>query len=81
MTVIKKIKLINYKRFHNYVIEPNDRINILVGDNEVGKSSVLEAIDLVAGGNVRRVEAMGLDRLINIDATAWKALRQLTVPI
>ena len=56
VTVIKKIKLINYKRFHNYVIEPNDRINILVGDNEVGKSSVLEAIDLVAGGNVRRVE-------------------------
>ena len=50
------------------MIEPNNRINILVGDNEVGKSSVLEAIDLVASGNVRRVEAMGLDRLINIDA-------------
>lgn len=65
---IKKIKLINFKRFKNYTIEPNRRINILVGDNEVGKSSVLEAIDLVAGGNIRRVEAIGLDRLINIDA-------------
>ena len=39
-----------------------------MGDNEVGKSSILEAIDLVAGGNVRRVESIGLDRLINIDA-------------
>jgi len=67
-TVIKKIRLINYKRFRNYTIEPNERINILVGDNEVGKSSILEAIDLVASGNVRRVEAVGLDRLLNIDA-------------
>jgi hypothetical protein len=51
-----------------YVIEPNARINILVGDNEVGKSSVLEAIDIVASGNVRRVEAIGLDKLLNIKA-------------
>lgn len=65
---IRKIKLINFKRFENYVIEPNARINILVGDNEVGKSSVLEAIDLVACGNVHKVEAIGLDRLINLNA-------------
>ena len=67
-TTIKKIRLANYKRFRDYIIEPNDRINILAGDNEAGKSSVLEAIELVASGNVRRVEAIGLDRLINIDA-------------
>ena len=48
---IYKIKLFNYKRFQKYTIEPNERINILVGDNEVGKSSVLEAIDLVTNGN------------------------------
>lgn len=66
-TTIKKIKLINYRRFRNYVIEPNERINILVGDNEVGKSSILEAINLVASGNAHIVEATGLDRLINID--------------
>ena len=67
-TFIKKIKLINYKRFKNYTIEPNDRMNIFVGDNETGKSSILEAIDLVACGNVRRIEAIGLDRLINMEA-------------
>lgn len=64
---IKKIRLINYKRFKDYTIEPNEKINIFAGDNEVGKSSVLEAIDLVASGNVRRVEAIGIDRLLNID--------------
>ncbi len=65
---IRKIRLINFKRFKNYTIEPNDRINILTGDNEAGKSSVLEAIDLVAGGNTRKIEAIGLDRLMNIEA-------------
>lgn len=67
-TIIKKIRLKNFKHFKNYSIEPNERINILVGDNEVGKSSVLEAIDLVASGSIKRVETIGLDRLINIDA-------------
>jgi len=67
-TVIKKIRLINFKRFKNYMIEPNEKINILVGDNEVGKSSILEAIDLVASGNTRRVESIGIDKLLNIDA-------------
>ena len=65
---IKKNRLKNFKRFKNYTIEPNDRVNILAGDNETGKSSILEAIDLVANGNLRRVESIGLDRLINIEA-------------
>ena len=65
---IAKIKLFNFRRFIKYVIEPNARINILVGDNEVGKSSILEAIDMVSSGNVRRVEAIGLDKLLNIEA-------------
>ena len=67
-TIIRKIKLINFKRFRNYIIEPNERINILTGDNEAGKSSVLEAIDIVSAGSVRRVETIGMDKLINIDS-------------
>ena len=43
---IVKIRLINYKRFRDFTIKPNERINILIGDNEVGKSSILNAIDL-----------------------------------
>lgn len=67
-SIITKIRLINFRRFIDYTVMPNKSINILVGDNEVGKSSILEAIDLVASGNVRRVESIGLDRLINIEA-------------
>lgn len=71
MSIITKIKLINYKRFKNYTVEPKSHINILIGDNESGKSSILEAIDIVASGNVRRVESLGLDRLINI--SSWQS--------
>lgn len=65
---IVKIRLINYRRFRDYSIRPNEKINILIGDNEVGKSSILNAIDLVASGNVRRVESIGLDNLLNIES-------------
>ncbi len=66
--IIKAIRLQNYKRFRDYTIKPNSRINILVGDNEVGKSSVLQAIDLVASGNVYRVETIGIDKLLCLEA-------------
>lgn len=67
-SIITKIRLINFRRFSDYAVIPNERINIFVGDNEVGKSSILEAIDLVASGNVRRIESIGLDRLFNVEA-------------
>lgn len=66
LPVISKIKLINYKRFELYTIKVNSKMNIFVGDNEAGKSSVLEAIDLVASGNMRKAEALGIHRLLNI---------------
>ena len=59
--LITKIKLYNFRRFREYVIEPNEKCNILIGDNESGKSTILEAIDLVSSGNMRRLEAIGLD--------------------
>ena len=41
---IKKIKIINFKCFKDFSIELNDGMNILVGNNEAGKSTVLQAI-------------------------------------
>ena len=66
--VIEKIRLENFKRFQEYTVSPNPEINILIGDNEVGKSSILEAIDLVSSGNMRRIEAIGIDKLLNVEA-------------
>ena len=46
MTRIKKLKVKNFKKFVSQTFDFNDDINILVGDNECGKSSVLEAVEL-----------------------------------
>lgn len=48
---IKKIKIVNFKGFQgDFFFEPNKGLNILVGDNEVGKSTILEAINLALSG-------------------------------
>ncbi len=65
---IKKIKLTNYKRFRQFEFVPNERTNVIVGDNEAGKSTILEAIDLVISANIRKVESVGIDRIINTDS-------------
>ncbi len=44
--MIKKIHIENYKIFGSFSLELNDDLNIIVGDNEAGKSTVLEAIYL-----------------------------------
>ncbi len=44
--MIKKIFIKNYKIFDLFDLELNTDLNILVGDNEVGKSTILEAINL-----------------------------------
>ncbi len=43
---IEKINIINYKIFQNFSMIFNDDLNIIVGDNETGKSTLLEAINL-----------------------------------
>lgn len=48
---IKRIIIENFKCFEGkFSLELNNRLNILVGDNEAGKSTVLEAIHLALTG-------------------------------
>lgn len=48
---IKKINILNFKCFEdNFALEFNDGINIIVGDNEAGKSTIIEAINLALTG-------------------------------
>ena len=63
---ILKIKLHNYRRFQDLEIRFKQGRNSLVGDNESGKSSVLEAIDLTTRGSRHRVEDLGIATLFNV---------------
>lgn len=47
---IRKVKIWNFKGFREFETEFNPGMNILVGDNESGKSTILEAIHLALTG-------------------------------
>jgi putative ATP-dependent endonuclease of OLD family len=48
---IKKINIINFKGYEGKFSVPlNDGVNIFVGDNDTGKSTILEAVHLVLTG-------------------------------
>lgn len=50
---ISKVKLTNYRCFDGeFVLELNPGMNIIVGDNEAGKSTILEAIHLALTGQI-----------------------------
>jgi putative ATP-dependent endonuclease of the OLD family len=49
---LKKIVIENFKVLQDVALELNDDLNIIVGDNEAGKSTLLEAIDLVLSGQL-----------------------------
>ena len=62
---IEKLLLHNFCRFKDIEIQFNAERNILIGDNEAGKSTILNALDIVLSGSFRKVETHGLDRLFN----------------
>lgn len=52
MAVIRKVIIQNYKQFKKLSIDFNPDINIIVADNENGKSTLFEAIHLALSGKI-----------------------------
>jgi len=65
MRTIKRVKLKNFRRFPVFDIRTDNSLNLFVGDNESGKSSVLMALDLVLSGSRAKIDAIGLENLFN----------------
>jgi len=66
--IIEKIKLKNFKKFRGEkTITFNKEINVLIGDNEAGKSTILTAIDIVLSGSQGKVDMIGLENIFNVD--------------
>ncbi len=70
MKTIKRIVLSNFKRFKSFEVELDDKLNIFIGDNEAGKSSVLLALDLALSGSRSKIETMGLETLFNSETVS-----------
>ena len=67
MPHIIKVKLKNFKKFKDYELKLVPDRNILIGDNEAGKSSILTAIELVLSGSKAKVESFGIEALLNAE--------------
>lgn len=45
--LIESLRLINFKKFKDQIFDFNEDVNIFVGDNNAGKSTILEALEIV----------------------------------
>ena len=70
MATITRLVLRNFKRFKTLELEFDPELNILVGGNEAGKSSVLQALDIVLSASRSKVETLGLETLFNAECIA-----------
>lgn len=55
---LHEIKIRNFKQFEDIRIEFSDQFNLIVGDNGVGKTSVLEAILVALGGFLSGIDGV-----------------------
>lgn len=70
MATIRRLILKNFKRFRSLELEFDAKLNILVGGNEAGKSSVLQALDIVLSASRSKVESLGLETFFNTECIA-----------
>ena len=68
MPSIKKMVIKNFKKFESLELEVENDLNILLGDNESGKSSILLALDLVLSASRSKVETLGVESLLRVQA-------------
>ncbi|HAN7443567.1 TPA: ATP-binding protein, partial [Escherichia coli] len=68
MPLITRLMLQNFKKFPELDLRFSNDRNILVGDNESGKSTILLALDLVLSDSRHRVEALGVESLLSQSA-------------
>lgn len=69
--MIRKVMIRNYRKFRDFEVDLGADLNVLVGDNDAGKSTLLEAVNLALTGRLggRWLSAELSPYLINKDAT------------
>lgn len=80
---IDKVKIHNFKCYRDFEIIFDEGLNIVVGDNEAGKSTILEAINLALTGIIRGKSIWNeiSQYIFNKDAVEEYIISLSTVPI
>lgn len=68
MGYIKKLYIDGLKRFTHFEIEFNERLSILVGENEAGKSTIFEAVRIVLNQQYWNADKSILQDLFNLES-------------
>lgn len=50
--MITKIRIRGYRIYKDFILRPNSKLNILVGENDAGKSTLMEAISMGLNGRI-----------------------------
>ncbi|RUS95994.1 AAA family ATPase [Trichormus variabilis] len=66
--MLKSVKIENFRGFKSFELQQLGRINLLVGENNSGKTSILEAIQLLCSGT--NLEPLG-ELMINRGEYLW----------
>ncbi|MDP3014385.1 MAG: DNA replication/repair protein RecF [Candidatus Subteraquimicrobiales bacterium] len=64
---LKRLELINFRNYKNFVIEFGEKLNVVLGENAQGKTNVLEAIYLLSTGKSHR--ALTIKELVSRGAS------------
>ena len=67
---IKSLRIIGLKKFADFHISFNEKTNIFVGDNEAGKSTIIEAIDILINKTYENFDKYILGELFNSNSIA-----------
>lgn len=70
MNYIKHLHIEGFKKFSVFDIDFNEHMNILVGENEAGKSTILDAIKIVLNQQYRNADKAIFNDLFNNDAVS-----------
>lgn len=70
MNYIKRLTIEGFKKFASQHVDFNEHMNILVGENEAGKSTILDALRTVLNQQYRNADKAILRDLFNADKVA-----------
>lgn len=66
MAYLEKIIIKGFKKFTDYDVQFNNNMNVLIGENEAGKSTIIEAIDLVLNQRFMSLTDSNNEQLFNL---------------
>lgn len=70
MNCIKSLHIEGFKKFVSLDVLFNEHMNILVGENEAGKSTILDALKTVLNQQYRNADKSVLKDLLNVSQVA-----------